>query len=557
MAHRTFCFSSILAASGLLLAGCASPNNPGGRSYRQEAQLERAGERRAEAHAHYAAGFIHDMDEDPEAALKEYYQALLIDPSEESLVLEVSRRFSENKQPDKALEVLNRAAAQPDASGAIYTRLGMLYSQMGKLDQAIAASRTAIKKSPDSFPAYQNLFLNYLQKKQPREAKAVLDQAASQPNTGFEFLLALSELYANLSRQVPSQKETAKTNALEVLHRAEKFKPTSPSSQLQLAEGFDALGDYSKAAELYLELLKRLPDVPLIRDHVRAKLTEIYLRGEDHQRAVEQLKAIIRDDPTNPQPYYFLGRIASQDKKLEDAAEYFGKAVLLNKNFDQAYYELAIAQMGLNKTSDALATLQKAREKFPQNFAAEYLTALAFTHQKAYPEAIQHFTTAEVIANAKDTNRLDAVFYFEVGSAQERKGDYEQAEKYFEKCLQLSPGFAEALNYLGYMWAERGTKLEKARELIEKAVKAEPENPAFLDSLGWVLFKLKQPKQALEYILKAVELSKEPDATLYDHLGDTYAALNQTEKARDAWRKSLEVEASDQIRKKLDTPVGK
>jgi tetratricopeptide (TPR) repeat protein len=88
-------------------------------------------------------------------------------------------------------------------------------------------------------------------------------------------------------------------------------------------------------------------------------------------------------------------------------------------------------------------------------------------------------------------------------------------------------------------------------------VKAEPENPAFLDSLGWVLFKLKQPKQALEYILKAVELSKEPDATLYDHLGDTYAALNQTEKARDAWRKSLEVEASDQIRKKLDTPVGK
>jgi tetratricopeptide (TPR) repeat protein len=107
------------------------------------------------------------------------------------------------------------------------------------------------------------------------------------------------------------------------------------------------------------------------------------------------------------------------------------------------------------------------------------------------------------------------------------------------------------------MWAEHGIKLDKARELIEKAVKAEPKNAAYLDSLGWVLFKLNQPKQALEYILKAIELSKEPDATVYDHLGDTYAALNQTEKAREAWRKSLDLEPSDQVRKKLESRAGK
>src|SRR5207237_2536378 len=135
---------------------------------------------------------------------------------------------------------------------------------------------------------------------------------------------------------------------------------------------------------------------------------------------------------------------------------------------------------------------------------AEYLTALAFTRQKGYAEAVQHFTAAEVIAMARDTNRLDAVFYFEAGSAHERKGDYEQAEKYFEKSLQLSPDFAEALNYLGYMWAEHGLKLDRARELIEKAVKAEPKNAAYLDSLAWVLFKLNQPQEALPYVLKAV-----------------------------------------------------
>ena len=78
-------------------------------------------------------------------------------------------------------------------------------------------------------------------------------------------------------------------------------------------------------------------------------------------------------------------------------------------------------------------------------------------------------------------------------------------------------------------------KLEQARELIEKAVKAEPKNAAYLDSLGWVLFKLHQPKDALTYTLKAVELSEEPDATLLDHLGDIYAALNEPQKAKDAW----------------------
>ena len=104
------------------------------------------------------------------------------------------------------------------------------------------------------------------------------------------------------------------------------------------------------------------------------------------------------------------------------------------------------------------------------------------------------------------------------------------------------------------MWAERGEKLDRARELIGKALKLQPENPAYLDSMGWVLFKQNQPKEALDYLLKAVELNKEPDATLYDHLGDIYAALNEMDKAREAWRKSLAVEKNDAVQKKLEAP---
>ena len=92
---------------------------------------------------------------------------------------------------------------------------------------------------------------------------------------------------------------------------------------------------------------------------------------------------------------------------------------------------------------------------------------------------------------------------------------------------------------------------EEAREMIEKAVNLEPTNSAYLDSLGWVLFKLDQPAEALPHILKAIEHNDEPDATLYDHLGDIYAALKKTEKAREAWQKALAIEPSEVIEKKL------
>ena len=131
-------------------------------------------------------------------------------------------------------------------------------------------------------------------------------------------------------------------------------------------------------------------------------------------------------------------------------------------------------------------------------------------------------------------------------------GRYVRAEKYFLDCLNLSPNFAEALNYLGYMWADHDTKLDQARDFIARAVKAEPKNAAYLDSMAWVLYKLHQPKPALEYALKAIQYSEEEDATLYDHLGDIYAALGQKDKARQSWSKSLSLEANDAVLKKIE-----
>jgi tetratricopeptide (TPR) repeat protein len=117
----------------------------------------------------------------------------------------------------------------------------------------------------------------------------------------------------------------------------------------------------------------------------------------------------------------------------------------------------------------------------------------------------------------------------------------------------LKSDFAPALNHLGYMWADKGVRLDESRGMIEQAVKLDPKNAAYLDSLGWVLFKLGRPEEALGHLQHAAELlAKEPDATVLDHIGDALAALKRWPEAKEAWRKSLAIEPSDSVKQKLE-----
>ena len=561
---------SALGAAAVSSCGSVSGSQVPGRSGGMTKVQDSGGkpqERKADAYAHFGSAVIAEMNGDFAVALDEYYKAARADCGYESLVLEVSGRLLLNKEPEKALDLLSRAAAQPGASAAIFTRLGVIYNQLGKTEPAITANRMAIKKAPTSLAAYGNLFALFTQLKRTNDALAVLDAAARQPKVEPEFLCGLAELYFTYERQVPKEKEKTRVRTLAVLNRAATLKPTAPSHLLILADGYGVLGDSVHAAQFYLESLKHLPDagssraVKDLRDRIHAKLTAIYLHASDRKHASEQLEAILASEPTNASIHYCLATLALEDKNYAQAAAQFRETILLNPDFEQAYYDLATAQMDLTKPAEALQTLDQAREKFGKDrpsFIMEFMTGLAFTMEKAWNEALGHFSTAEVVAKTTEPKRLNEFFYFEVGAAYERKGDLATAEKYFQKCLDLAPAFAQALNYLGYMWAEHDKNLEKAREMITKALKAEPENGAYLDSMGWVLYKLNQPKEALDYLLKACRGLEKPDATVFDHLGDIYRALNQPQKAREAWQKSLTAEPNDEVKKKLDGggPIG-
>ena len=88
--------------------------------------------------------------------------------------------------------------------------------------------------------------------------------------------------------------------------------------------------------------------------------------------------------------------------------------------------------------------------------------------------------------------------------------------------------------------------------MIERAVKAEPENPAYLDSLGWIRFKTGRFADAVEALEKAVKLLPQPDATVLDHLADVLSALGRKDEAKELWRRSIAIEASDAVKRKLE-----
>jgi len=544
---------TLLLTGVVLTTGCSTTTRREWAAERAERAEEAELERRAAAQAHFASGIILQLEEKPAEAYEEFYLAASSNPKDPELLQEVASRLLEGRQYLKALEVLKWQAALPDAPGIVFVRLGFVYAQLDQPEKAIQASRLAVSKMPLLLPVRQNLYLSYLHAKRPDAALKVLDEAAAEPGTDAEFLINLAELYINHGRQFPERRAQVNGQALSVLNRARAQTLSGTGLKLKLADELTVLGDRDGAARIYQEILAREePPLPL-REMLRAKLVDVYLQAGNSTNATQQLKAMLADNPGNASAWYFLGSIAFEQRRWDDARASFQKAVQFNSAFEQAYYDLASAQLAAGQGAEAVTTLQRARKRFPDRFAGEYLLGLAYHEQKQYSDALQHLVAAEAMARKTETNRLSTALYFQLGASSERAGELARAEKYFEKAIALSPTNSEALNYLGYMWAEQGQQLPRAKNLIERALKLEPDNAAFLDSLGWVYYRMGKPREAVTQLLKAVAASRdEPDATIYDHLGDAYAALKEMDKAREAWAKSLSLAASDVVQRKLD-----
>ncbi len=537
---------------GLLVLGGSGCRTPFPRSAETAAEIRADLElqRRAEAQAHYAAGIVHQLGGNALAAADEFYEAAQANPKDAELLFEVSGRLIEARQFTRAVEVLKLAAALPEVDGMIFVRMGFAYAQLGNNRKATEANEIAVSRMPRLIAARQNLYLSQVQARNPEAAWAGLMEALAVPEADADFLINLAELFSDFGRQFPERRDEARAQAVAALLLARNS--VSGPLTLKLADGLLLLGEGDQAAQTYRLFLERETATPNLRELIRTKLTDIYLRQSDRARAIAQLTALVQENPANAGAHYFLGVLAMQEQRWDDAVGCFQRALEIRPNFEAAQLDLATAHLAAGRAAEVLTVLESLRATKPQDFSVEYLSGMACYEQKDYGQALKYFQAAEANATGPETNRLTAGFYFQLGAGAERAGDWRLAAQYFEKSLALKPNDPEAMNYLGYMWAEQKENLPRARELIERALKLDPENDAFLDSMGWVLFQQGDAAGALGYLLQAVAKLEQPDATVYDHLGEVYAALKEMDKARAAWAKSLAVEADAKVQQKLD-----
>lgn len=558
--------------AALWLAGCANGGgaSPNGRASARAPQRERiqhraekeaalteaqaaSEERRAEAYARFAAGYLHDLREEDKQALESFEKAIKADPSQEALALDVARRYLGQKQPEDAVRVL-RDAIRTSRSGILPAFLGSIFITLGRTNEAITANQEAIRRSPTLLIGYHNLANILVQRGQSDEALKVLEQASQVSHPSAQYLVELAELWLGFPQAKPEITALTRKKALELLERVGKIKDVQTPVLQRAADALMLLGQNAKAIDLYLKLLEQYPQATPIRE----RLADLFLQSRDSKRAAEQMKVLIQEEPSRyPQAYVILGSLALEAGKFAEAEDYLRKAVVLAPKFEAAYYDLAIAQVNMGNGRAGQDTLDDARRRFGETFQTEFFAGVAHSRMKEYSNAVARLTTAEVIARTKETNRLTHLFYFQLGAAHERNKNLEEAERYFRKVIELKPDFGEALNYMGYMWVENGIRLQEARALIEKAVKLEPKNGAFLDSMAWVLFKQGKAKEALPWMIKALDNTPEPDPTLYDHLADIRMAVGDVAQAIEAWKKALKLEPNAAIQAKLDAALSK
>ena len=224
-------------------------------------------------------------------------------------------------------------------------------------------------------------------------------------------------------------------------------------------------------------------------------------------------------------------------------------------------YYLAGFLVVAGRTEEALLAARQALEANRENPRFQLRLAWIYLYAKrhaeatsAYRELLERWEGDHSSSELRQVIR-EAKLALSHLALQEEK--FDEAVEWLEQVLDEFPEDPSALNDLGYIWADRNMRLNRAFRMIQKAVEADPTNPAYRDSLGWVLFRLGHPEEAVVELEKAAQA--EPDPVILDHLGDVYKALGKLPEARKAWNQAREKfleqnnsRGAEEVQKKLE-----
>ena len=336
---------------------------------------------------------------------------------------------------------------------------------------------------------------------------------------------------SSLSRK--SQREIAAT-VLPAFIRAADLNTGLGGLTLRAAEIALVADDCPTAIRYFREFVEKRPDEVSFLEQLAAVL----ILNDQSAEADTLLRTVEIEKPNRSNLYPVMANLY-EELNVPARGEIYRVLALYTseKPVLADYLRLALLQLRQNQVRRTNHTLSQAALSYPDSVQLLLVRGLAEKAENRMAEAASSFAQVERLAQ-KRPEILDAGFYFEYGSACEQSGQSTRSEVALRKALQLNPSHHQSLNYLGYMWAERGKNLNEALSMIEKALELSPGNPAYLDSQGWALYRLGKPTDALPLIEEALRLVPD-DPTLLEHYGDVFSRLGRRGEATEAYQKAL------------------
>ena len=492
-----------------------------------------------------------------------------------------------------AVDHLERARASELPDLGVLLQLGRLYLSTRAYDDAIEVLTELLDEQPGVDQAVQSLVRAYDGAGRPADAVAVLE-AESEHSPSSRMLLRLAERYEQDSRwmdaagaygraieqnprQVSPRRRLATallnagetTRARDVLLEVVELQPTDLAGLYQLSNVEFRLNNLDAAEAVAERLVAAEPNG--VRGPVA--LAQVFERRREYRRVVESLEPAVgaaRNGDLSPRQIgSLLARIGFAYRELDEfdqAIAALEAAVELSPS--DLTFELQLGQtlVVARRFPEALEVVRGAQERRPDNLSLSRLEAQALSGNGELDEAVSVLRSAleihpdepfayVALANLYgDADQFDEAqrileaadervpgnesILFQLGAVSERQQQYADAERRFRQVLAGDPQHAGALNYLGYMLADRGVRLEESVALLRRAIAIDPHNGAFLDSLGWAYFKLNQFALAEPHLQQASDQLRS-NSVVQDHLGDLMYELRRYREAIAAWERAL------------------
>ena len=458
---------------------------------------------------------------------------LKTDPENEPAVEQLTQLLMDEGKSTEAVSLLEGITAH-SSSPVLLDLLGDAHTQTHELAKAEEAYRKAAELDPSELSHQRGLGQTLLAEEKYPEALKVYEKLSDVMPDDSDVYLRIAQIYRELH-----QLDKAEQNLL----KARQYAPGSPEIMYNEAMLYQAQGRYEDAIRVLSDAVTGIKgQSPALSSRRRSlailyqQLGQLYRDTQNYQASIytfEELGHLGEEEDRRARMMIMDTYRAAKD--LPKALQ-AGKEALAKYPADPSIRTSHALLLGENGQTDDAVKILRAQLHGDAGDRETYLNiAQVYERGRRYKEAEQAARAAEVLPGQARENEM---VWFLLGAIYERQKFFDKAEEQFKKVLAVNPKNAPVLNYYGYMLGDLGIRLDEAEALVQQALKEDPYNGAYLDSLGWIYFKENKLGASESTLRKAVERERH-DATIHSHLGDLYAKLGRGELAAAEWEKSL------------------